>query len=195
MEITDVGGEKQLCDYLEKQLQSPEPLPERLRRFRSHLPFLYWAAEDNRKEGMKRQYRRFGVGAAALAFRPGDSIYWPDQSMVLTGFNSKEHQGGPKCCAERRLFEDATRRDVVQIVGIVVVGPYQPDDTSGHECTTLHPCHDCRTMMANHPLAWTGMPIMTALPPPCDRPTPGWEPEREWHTLGQLLHIHARPAA
>lgn len=192
----DPTGSRQIAEWMERHLTRPEGLEERLRRFWSWRKLLYWHAVDMHEEGKKHQHRYFGVGAAALAFRP-DRTIWNGQAEIMLGYNSKDEKRGiPKCCAERRLFEMAVAKGYVQVVGMVVVGEYQPDDTSGHECTTLHPCLTCRQMMATHTLAWLDMPIMTALPPPKDSLDWGtaewdrWVPTHEWHALGEILAIH-----
>lgn len=180
--------ERQIKEYIRRQRAGPEPLQERVRRFCSYLPALYWAAEDMREIGATRQYRGFGVGAAVLAFRP-NGFYRQDHYKIFAGHNSKERPDGPKCCAERRALENALAEGYVMAVGLAIVAPYQPDDTSGHECIVLHPCLDCRVMMAYHRLTWWGMPIVSCLPPPKEI-HPTWVPTHRAHTLGEILHIH-----
>lgn len=183
--------EDQVLDWHNKHASGPEPIEERLRRFESYKKTLYWKAVDEYNEGKKNQYRGFGVGAAALAFR-GDRHILNGQAEIFTGFNIMPEKGGEKHCAEKRLFEAAAAAGYTQIVGLVVVGEYQPDDTSGHECTTLHPCALCRNMMMESPLAWPEMPIVTAQPPDIDESLIDeyWEPVRERHTLAEILAIH-----
>lgn len=203
--------EECVAAYFEKHRRAPETLGERLARFRSYFWTLYWKALDMHEVGKTKSYRGFGVGAAGLAFR-SDRHIWDGQAGRVIGFNSKTHpDDAEKCCAERRMFDMAVALGYEQLVGIVVVGPHQKDDTTGHECTTLHPCILCRTMMRDHPLAWPQMPIITALPPPetLDRSKdyvrlpPGMRPEDlgsikpiEWcptyelHTLEEILEIH-----
>ncbi|HCC05991.1 TPA: hypothetical protein DEP94_01355 [Candidatus Nomurabacteria bacterium] len=181
-------------EWMERHESRPETKEERLQRFWSAKWNLYWSAVDKMAEGKKHQYRGFGVGAATLAFRP-DKHIWGGQAKIFTGFNSKEKPNSQKHCAEKRIFESATASGYVQLVGLVVVGPYQPDDFSHHECSTLHPCKQCRDMMRNHPLAWPEMPILTALPPPegiLESLLPRWEPICELHMLKEILEIHER---
>ncbi len=191
--MTFRSAEEQFAEYFLRHEMGPETPEEQARRFWSSRKVLYWKAERMRQLGKKHQYRSFGVGAAALVFR-NDRHLWEGGTGTTIGYNSKQTPVGRKCCAERRLFNVASAMKWQRIVGIVVVGLYQPDDTSKHECTTLHPCLECREMMRDHPLARMDMPIITALPPPeepfdIDR----WEPEQEWHTLGEILDIHRTP--
>lgn len=188
--IATSSFDSQVADWMDRHAQGPEPLSERLRRFKSYSKSLYWSAVEQYEEGRKHQYRNFGVGAAALAFRP-DRHIWNGQAECFFGFNTMPIKGGYKCCAERMLFQLVMAAGYAQVIGLIVVGEYQPDDTSGYECTTLHPCVDCRVMMKNHPLAWDNMPIMTALPPPYGPIDYNqWKPTSEWHTLGGILRKH-----
>jgi len=186
----DLTGRRHVAEWIRRHEQGPESLSERLRRFASAQWNLYWRAVKMHEEGKRHSYRQFGVGAAALAFRP-DRHITEGQASLFLGYNSKETPNGPRHCAERRVFEKAFSAGYKQIVGMVVVRPYQPDDDSGHKCTTLHPCRECRVMMTFHPLAWPGMPLITALPPPegpidYDR----WIPVHESHVLADILQIH-----
>lgn len=109
--------------------------------------------------GKLHQYRWFGVGATGFGMLPDGTL------VPLSGHNRMGSKGGPKCCAELDLVQKAAKLGCVKIVVLVVVGKYQPDDTSGHNGSTLHPCCACRTMLAEHPLTRDGTPIITALPP------------------------------
>lgn len=194
--MDDPLGERQIAAWIHWHLTQPEDEHDRMLRFMSWRMPLYFEAVRMQEEGKKFQYRKFGVGVAALAFDPDKSI-WDGQVKIVTGYNSKdEARGIPRKCAEARMFEAALEGGYKRIDGMIVVAEYQPDDVSGHQCTTLHPCHSCRKMMLEHSLAWPGMPIVTALPPPSDIVTwshekiDQWRPVWEWHTLEEILQIH-----
>src|SRR4051812_38806770 len=102
--IPDLTGEQQFAEWIRRHSEGPEPLPERLRRFQSSLWVLYWHAVRMSDEGRRHSYRGFGVGAAALAFRPDRHIL-DGQAGYFVGYNSKETPDAAKHCAERRVFE------------------------------------------------------------------------------------------
>ena len=85
-------------------------------------------------------YRDFKVGASVL-YRRGRRFNWTD------GSNWMPTKGGLKMCAEREALLDAYSSRGDEIIAIVVVGSYQPDDYSGKTSRTLHPCKGCRELI------------------------------------------------
>jgi len=86
-------------------------------------------------------------------------------------------------CAEPIALGAALQDDWIKIIGMIVVGDPQEDSFSKKTCSTLHPCHECRILMASHPLMEGSTRIVTAVltDPPA---------VYEIHTLRQLLALH-----
>ncbi len=95
-----------------------------------------------------RSYRNFRVGAAALAAYSGGGH--PLVIEALLGSNSKPVQGSDaiNIHAEHELMIQAMERklpgQVAHIPIFTVMGDLQPDQQTGNETPTLHPCGICR---------------------------------------------------
>ena len=93
-------------------------------------------------------YRKFDVGAAAFTMR-----YEPSGSQIFTGANFKPSPESPyNIHAEQLAVERAHLLGYQAVSMIGVVGETQPDQQSGHEMNTLHPCGKCRSALGNSPL-------------------------------------------
>ncbi len=106
-------------------------------------------------------YRKFDVGAAAYAMQ-----YNPSQFQIFTGANFKPSpESDYNVHAEQLAVERAHQLGYQAISIIGVVGETQPDQQSGHEMNTLHPCGKCRFALgASALLSRTNTLIATASP-------------------------------
>lgn len=93
-------------------------------------------------------YRQFDVGAAAFTMR-----LTPSGSQIFTGANFKPSPESPyNIHAEQLAVERARLLGYEAVSMIGVVGETQPDQQSGHEMNTLHPCGKCRSALGNSAL-------------------------------------------
>ena len=93
-------------------------------------------------------YRQFDVGAAAYAMQ-----YDPSQFKIFTGANFKPSpESAYNIHAEQLAVERAHQLGYQAVSMIGVVGETQPDQQSGHEMNTLHPCGKCRTALGSSAL-------------------------------------------
>lgn len=106
-------------------------------------------------------YRDFTVGATTIALSKS-----PSQFQILAGINAKDAENTPlNMHAEQLALRKAQSYGADMISVIAVVGETQPDQQSGHEMHTLHPCGKCRTKLADSPLIDNDATlIFTALP-------------------------------
>ena len=94
-------------------------------------------------------YRDFRVGAATVAL----TINRPSRFQIQTGINIKpDKESAVNIHAEQMALRIAKRRQFNAISIVAVVGETQPDQQSGHDMCTLHPCGLCRDVLADHPL-------------------------------------------
>jgi len=156
---------------------------EQLERLSSAWEVLYWQAVRMR-ELVTQQYRGFKVGCAVLAFRDDVSIM-EGRWQFFSGMNAKISPTSRPVCAESVAIGSAYAAGYHEIIGMVVVDQPQQDEYSGLYPPTLHPCHDCRTLMRSHPVVSLRTRILTAHPPEEKQ-----EPEQELHSLRRLLKIH-----
>ena len=174
-------------EQLEKYLDPRRPISrrEQLDRFHSALEPLYWQAV--RVRNIARSYRNFRVGCAVYAYRE-DAGTLQGRWRVFYGMNTKVDETSRPVCAEPIAIQAAYSAGCSEILGIIVVGEPQLDIHSKLECPTLHPCHECRVFMKNHPIIPRHVRIFTALPPVESDP-----PEGKWNelqTLNQILRLH-----
>ena len=120
-------------------------------------------------------YRNFRVGASALVVNPSGQI------AKFKAANLKPYPDGPKQCAENALLSAVQKQGFNKVVGLFVTGPPQLDSASGMLLPTLHPCSDCRTLLAEHP-AITDETVITTVNPQYD-----WF---ETYTRDELFAIH-----
>lgn len=93
-------------------------------------------------------YRQFDVGAAAFTMN-----YEPSGSQIFTGANFKPSAESPYNIHAEQLAVERAHLLGYQAVSIIgVVGETQPDQQSGHEMNTLHPCGKCRFALGNSAL-------------------------------------------
>ncbi|MDB5162801.1 MAG: hypothetical protein JWN28_408 [Candidatus Saccharibacteria bacterium] len=93
-------------------------------------------------------YRDFNVGAAAVALTRHNAGF-----QILPGINAKTNEEGPlNMHAEQLALRTAKTHNADMISIVAVVGNTQPDQQSGHEMHTLHPCGKCRTKLFEEPL-------------------------------------------
>lgn len=109
--------------------------------WKKYLPHLHKEAEQARSRA--RQYRGIHVGAAALVMSVENG---KEMFGVLTGANRKFREGDcpDRLCAEMDVMDRAFRLEWQWIVGFVVCGPHQPDDSCGIDLGTLAMCGHCR---------------------------------------------------
>ncbi len=103
-----------------------------------------------RKEREKAEsYRGFNVGAAVMGLR-----IRPGAFTFVTGHNIKDRPGEAaiNIHAEQCALEKARQLDLQAVSMVVVVSETQPDQQSGHEMCTLHPCGLCRSALASNPM-------------------------------------------
>jgi cytidine deaminase len=86
-------------------------------------------------------HRPFPVGCAVLAFSKHSGTNTAD---VFTGHNMKVHKDARVTCGEVVAVGAARQSGFDFVPLIVVVGKPQPDQGSGLESPTLHPCYRCR---------------------------------------------------
>ena len=105
-------------------------------------------SQAERARDMARSYRNFRVGAAGLAGYYGAGT--PLSIEVLLGANAKPVSGSDiiNIHAEHEVMIQAMERRLPQqeatIPLFAVVGDLQPDQQTGLETPTLHPCGVCR---------------------------------------------------
>lgn len=105
-------------------------------------------SQAERARDMARSYRNFRVGAAGLAGYYGAGT--PLSIEVLLGANAKPVAGSDiiNIHAEHEVIIQAMERRLPQqeatIPLFAVVGDLQPDQQTGLETPTLHPCGVCR---------------------------------------------------
>ena len=160
---------------------------KQLQRLGGALEPLYWQAA--RIRGLARSYRGFNVGCAVYAYR-ADAGHPADRWGTFYGMNVKVNKEAPKICAEVIAISAAYAAGYTEVLGIVVVGEPQLDVHSGLECKTLHPCHECRLFLRDHPIVPRHARIITALPPV---ELSSEEDDKAWwetQTLNQLLRLH-----
>src|ERR1700757_4037160 len=104
--------------------------------------------EAEKAREKSRSYRGFRVGAAAVAY-----YYGPTSTRKLTvarGANAKPVEGSDiiNVHAEHTVMTAidaaALPGDSIYVPLLAVVGDLQPDQQSGEETLTLHPCGVCR---------------------------------------------------
>ena len=173
----------QLAHFLDPE--RPVSRAEQLQRLHQAWYPLYWQAV--RARGLvKQQYRNFSVGCALLAFRNDVSIA-DGRWKVFYGMNAKVNSDSRPVCAEPVAIGSAYAAGYTEVIGMVVVGETQEDDQSGLYPPTLHPCHQCRTLMKGHPILTPRTRILTALPPEGTADIPRiWE----LNTFKQILLLH-----
>ncbi len=115
----------------------------------NNLSYLLGEAEKSREYA--RSYRDFRVGAAAFV------LYWKDgieRQAYIHGANIKPTRSNEvNVHAEHILMRNIERYqqpgEQIDVPILAVVGDYQPDQQSGIETRTLHPCGICRTDFAS----------------------------------------------
>lgn len=160
----------------------------------NHLTSLYAGACGARLTIMEgdttpeqRNWRGFLVGARALVMLESSEL------IEVDGYNTKrtEHPSCPtRRCAEERILGKLRNINeltpIEYVVALVVVGAFQYDDTSKHECSTLHPCGSCRRQLTLNDFMRDNTLIITAQPPD-DRGLPLFA---EINTRSSLLALH-----
>ena len=105
-------------------------------------------ADAERARRYANSYRDFRVGASAFAAYVGGNHETVFESLL--GANSKPVQGSDiiNIHAEHELMIQATERKLLGQTALipifVVIGDLQPDQATGNETATLHPCGVCR---------------------------------------------------
>lgn len=122
---------------------SPEDVRDKLAwNIFSNLIFPIFRAREARELGVS--HRNFKVGACAVALS-----YVDRRSYLISGFNAKP---GPESLtnihAEHIILAGAKKLGVDAVKLLVVVGDVQPDQQSGMDTPTLHPCGVCRERFA-----------------------------------------------
>jgi len=176
---------EQLMQYLGSRWETSRK--EKIRQLQSSLEPLYWQAVRARELG--RSHRGFKVGCALLAFRK--DARRADRWGIFYGMNTKVEKASRPVCAEPIAVNAAYSSGFDEVIGMVVVGRPQLDEHSGLTCKTLHPCHECRVFLRNHPIVPRHARIITALPP-VDDVLPG-EDGCEIRTFQQVLRLHGEP--
>jgi len=180
----------------------PEDIPEE--EMKRALDF-FWSRKEElyrRAYYMQRKviwehksYRNYGVGSAAVAYNRNTK-----EILIIDGYNEKEADDIPKHCGEMKIVEKARELGFTKIIGMVVVAEPQ-EDPSEVECTTLHPCRECKNMLSPHmggndrpgnDLTWDGMPVATFSIPADELEDMDEEYviEEELHTLGEMIAKH-----
>lgn len=126
-------------------------------------------------------YRNFVVGCAAFAYNK-DAYYLGHRWKIFFGSNIKLDEGSPKICAEPIVIQSARAARYQRIIGLVVVGEPQEDD-SGVTPVTLHPCAVCRKFFLSVPEVTGETIIVTAHLEKDD--------SIEVLTVNELLRIHS----
>jgi len=123
------------------------------RDFCAVLPSMIDEAQDVRLEAMETagrvrrpaSWRGFYVGASVFA-----ANRWDGSRQVYrdSAINSKPTEHSEGICAEKRLIDRMSKRTarkgqaVLEVIGIVVVGEPQKDETAGFQSETLWPCSE-----------------------------------------------------
>jgi cytidine deaminase len=162
----------------------PEELPrwERFQRFRQSAYYLY--LEAVRARGKALSYRNFNVGSALLAYKPAKEHR--DAWGMFSGANTKHAPNMRPTCSEPISISSAYMKDFTRVIGIVIVGELREEDELAG-LKTLHPCHECRWFMHDHPLIDDDTLVLTVSPPE----RAGFE-RKELRTVRQLLSLHRR---
>lgn len=111
---------------------------------------LLYAMHRARKERDKAEsHRGFNVGATVMGFQ-----LQPTAFQFTDGHNIKREPGeaAVNIHAEQFALERARQLEIEAVSMVVVVSETQPDQQSGHEMCTLHPCGLCRDAMSDNPL-------------------------------------------
>jgi hypothetical protein len=119
---------------------TPTPEQHELHLYKS-LPTLIDRAFKARERAVSHRAIPFKVGAAALVCDRIEGKY-----AFLDGANYKPYTDGPRKCAEEEILEDAEALGV-DIIGMVVVAPHQPDDHTGIDLGVTPCCTFCRKMI------------------------------------------------
>jgi hypothetical protein len=111
--------------------------------------------------------------------------------VIGEGANNSPKKGVPRDCGEmgvlnrgNEIIEYSLGDDVGRLIMLHLysAGPGNPRviaTCTGLQTSTLHPCDECRPLLAKHPSTWPAMPITTLAH---DRPG-----VREDHIQGELL--------
>jgi cytidine deaminase len=118
--------------------------------FRAALPELIAAAQLARDTAVS--YRGFLVGCSVFAWHTGERQY----KSYSAGNHRPEKGDSPprgvaKRCAERNAIDQALADGAQMIIGLVTVSTetHTGDESHGH--SVLHPCEDCRELIATTP--------------------------------------------
>ncbi len=116
------------------------------------LLFAMHRAREARK--LANSWRNFNVGASAISLRiKAGAEFSPARFQVLEGVNVKpEEESKINIHAEQQALQKARDYGFNAVSMLVVVGEPQPDQQTGRESPTLHPCGLCREFMGNDPL-------------------------------------------
>ena len=95
-------------------------------------------------------YRGFKVGCAGLFWRP-KGIGLTERYRVFRAANAKPLEGKRKFCAEMTVTCYARSNGYERVIALATAGLTQPDDGSGVQSETLHPCEDCRPFLSSLP--------------------------------------------
>lgn len=100
--------------------------------------------EDARKaRDLSKHYKGFNVGTILIA----STLEGEVREYAAGNRNVRPGQNDSKRCSEMRALKAALKDECVEIHGVVVSGPPQPDTQSHVVTPTLHCCGVCRRKM------------------------------------------------
>lgn len=155
-------------------------LKEHTQTFLAHIKYCLKRAERAR-DRWAIQDREFHVGAAFYVLTEDGQFEIIDGANVMVR-DPQTREVRVRICAEVACLHACDPKEVVRVIGVVVVGPQQADDESGIDRPTLHPCGACRRMFRDSSLFDDGTLFITVNADNTNI--------REEHTLGDILKLH-----
>jgi len=111
----------------------------------SEHPYMIDRARANYSKA--HSYRGFLVGAVGFAVD-----HARETGYFFDGSNVKKSKHADKVCAEKRIIASVHKKQLEQVVGIVVAATTDRDkieEVTGLRTPTLHCCDDCRQLLAD----------------------------------------------
>lgn len=133
--------------YILRLFDEPDESEIRHRWMQAREALLYQAQKAAKQS---RSYRPFPVGCMVMAYKRTHD--WTQRWGYFRGANIKVSKQSPKICAEAIAIGAALQQGYERIVGMAIVGQPQPDNGSGIESATLHPCEACRALFREVPI-------------------------------------------
>ncbi len=122
---------------------NPEYSAEHLLLSQTGSNILFALNKARRARELAVSYRGFKVGASVMGLKTN-----PSKLRFMTGVNIKPEEGSVVNVHAEQLALHKLEKDEFDMVSmVVVVGETQPDQQSGKDMHTLHPCGLCRAKL------------------------------------------------